>query len=210
VTAELIAPIETNDPDDISNIARAFCLIPGSGEFVYGTEVYTLQNATKSVLDNFFPGGTFENAAGDSVSLPSRSGDSLSAKFMNMHNQSGEPDFIKSLRQLGVLQPHLGSIALVVGWFGSDLRAGECEIKPMVEYKDRDGVVTPREWNVAGYVRSDPEIPEVGRDSSGSPIYGGTPSDDVVVEAIRWLKAQGHRVLFYPFLWLQLHGKSYQ
>ncbi len=97
VTAELIAPIETNDPDDISNIARAFCLIPGSGEFVYGTEVYTLQNSTKSVLDNFFPGGTFENAVGDSVSLPSRSGDSLPAKFMNMHNQSGEPCAIDKL-----------------------------------------------------------------------------------------------------------------
>lgn len=204
ITAELIAPIKTSDPDDISNIARAFCLIPGSGEFVYGTEVYTLQNATSNILGSVFSGGSFTNQVGNAIGLPSRSGNSLPAKFMNMHNQSGEPDFIKSLRQLGVLQPHLGSIALVVGWFGDDLRVGECQIKPMVEYKNRDGVVTPREWNVAGYVRSDTDIPEVGRDNLGNPIYGGTPSDDVVVEAIRWLKAQGYRVLFYPFVFMHV------
>jgi len=204
ITAELIAPIKTDDPDDISNIARAFCLIPGSGEFVYGTEIYTLQNATGSVSGNFFPGSNFTNQLGNILSLPSRSDNSIDSKFMNMHNQSGEPDFIKSLRQLGALQPYLGSIALVVGWFGDDLRIGECQIKPMVEYKDRDGVVTPREWNVNGLVRSDADIPEVGRDNQGGPIYGGTPSDDVVVEAIIWLKAQGYRVLFYPFIFMHV------
>jgi hypothetical protein len=204
VTAEIIAPIETDDPDDIANIGRSFCLIPGSGEFIYGTDVYTLQNASGNVLESFFSGDNFENQLGDIISLPSRSGGKLVATFMNMHNQQGDTDFVRSLTQLGLFQPNLDAVMLVVGWFGDDLRIGECEIKPYVEYEDRDGVVTPREWNVAGYVRSDSVIPQVGRDDSGAPIYGGTPSDDVVVEAIRWLKAQGHRVVFYPFLFMHI------
>lgn len=204
VTAEIIAPLETSDPDDISNLARSFCLIPGSGEFVYGTEIYTLQNATKSILGTFFLGDDFNNNIGDPIRLPSRSGDTIVAQFMNMHNQRGVSDFVQSMTHLGAFQPNLSTIALVVGWFGSDLRLGECEIKPMVEYKDRDGVVTPREWNVAGYVRSDAEIDQVGRDADGNPIYGGTPSDDVVVEAIQWLKAQGYRVVFYPFIFMHV------
>lgn len=204
VTAEIIAPIETSDPDDISNIAHSFCLIPGSGEFVYGTDIYTLQNASSNVLGNFFPGGQFTNQLGDAVSLPSRSGDSLPANYMNMHNQRGESDFVRSMTQLELFQPNLDAVLLVVGWFGDDLRIDQCEIKPYVEYKDRDGVVTPREWNVAGYVRSDADIPEVGRDDDDNPIYGGTPSDDVVVEAIQWLKARGHRVIFYPFIFMHI------
>lgn len=204
VTAEIIAPIETSDPDDISNIGRSFCLIPGSGEFVYGTDIYTLQNASSNVLSNFFGGNNFTNQVGDTISLPTRSGDNISASYMNMHNQRGDSDFVRSMTQLELFQPNLDAILLVVGWFGDDLRIGECELKPYVEYKDRDGVVTPREWNVAGNVRSDAAIPEVGRDGDGNPIYGGTPSDDVVVEAIQWLKARGHRVIFYPFIFMHI------
>jgi hypothetical protein len=206
VTAEIICPLETSDPDDISNIARSFCLIPASGEFVYGTDVYTLQNASNSILSNFFPGSTFDNQLGDTIGLPSRSGDSIQAKFMNMHNQKGVTDFVQSMTHLEAFQPNLDAVALVVGWFGDDLRAGECEIRPYVEFKDRDGVVTPREWNVAGLVRSDADVIEVGRDGDGNPIYGGTPSDDVVVEAIQWLKARGIRVIFYPFVFMHVES----
>jgi len=204
VTAEIISPIETPDPNDISNIGRSFCLIPGSGEFIYGTDVYTVQNASDNILGNFFPGNSFTNQIGDSIGLPSRDGDKIPAKFMNMHNQQGNTDFVRSMTQLELFQPNLDAITLVVGWFGDDLRIGECEIKPYVEFKNRNGVVTPREWNVDGFVRSDTAIPEVGRDDEGSPIYGGTPSDDVVVEAIRWLKARGHRVVFYPFVFMHV------
>ena len=110
VTAEIIAPIETSDPDDISNIAHSFCLIPGSGEFVYGTDIYTLQNASSNVLGNFFPGGQFTNQLGDLVSLPSRSNGNLPANYMNMHNQRGESDFVRSMTQLELFQPNLDAV----------------------------------------------------------------------------------------------------
>ena len=206
VTAEIIAPIETSDPDDISNVAHSFCLIPGSGEFVYGTDVYTAQNASNNVLGNFFAGSTFENQLGDTIALPARSGDNIGATFMNMHNQRGVSDFVLSMTQLEAFQPNLDAVLLVVGWFGDDLRIGECEIRPYVEFTDRNGVVTPREWNVAGLTRSSADVPQVGRDADGNPVYGGTPSDDVVVEAIQWLKARGHRVIFYPFVFMHIEG----
>jgi hypothetical protein len=44
----------------------------------------------------------------------------------------------------------------------------------------------------------------VGRDGEGRPVFGGTPSDQTVVAAIRELKARGRRVLFYPFLLLDV------
>ena len=206
VTAEIISPLETSDPDDISNIGRSFCLIPGSGEFVYGTDIYTVQNASSNVLGSFFGGGSFTNQVGDTIPLPSRSGDKISSSYMNMHNQRGVSDFVRSMEQLELFQPNLDAVLLVVGWFGDDLRIDQCQLRPMVEYKDRDGVVTPREWNVAGMNRSNANVLEVGRDGDGNPIYGGTPSDDVVVEAIQWLKARGHRVVFYPFIFMHIES----
>jgi len=207
-TAEIISPLITDDPDDISNVGRSFCLIPGSGEFVYGTDVYTLQTGSSNVLANFFSGGTFTNQLGDILSKPNANGGAVTSQYMNMHTNRGETDFVRSMKQLELFQPNLDAIILVVGWFGDDLRIGECEVRPKVEFNDRGGVVTPREWNVDGLVRSDGDVLEVPRDGDGDPYYGGTPSDDVVVEAIQWLKARGHRVVFYPFIFMDITGDN--
>ncbi len=40
--------------------------------------------------------------------------------------------------------------------------------------------------------------------SSGKPAYGGTPSDETVVRAIRDLKARGYAVVFYPFVFMDV------
>ncbi len=40
----------------------------------------------------------------------------------------------------------------------------------------------------------------VSTDAEGRPIYGGTPADFAVVQAIQELKARGLRVTFYPFI----------
>ena len=40
----------------------------------------------------------------------------------------------------------------------------------------------------------------VSTDREGRPIYGGTPADFAVVQAIQELKARGLRVTFYPFI----------
>ena len=42
----------------------------------------------------------------------------------------------------------------------------------------------------------------VARDADDRPVYGGTPSDNSVLEAISELKAAGQAVMFYPFILL--------
>jgi hypothetical protein len=40
----------------------------------------------------------------------------------------------------------------------------------------------------------------VSRDDQDRPVYGGTPADFAVVQAIKEMKARGLRVTFYPFI----------
>ncbi len=45
-----------------------------------------------------------------------------------------------------------------------------------------------------------PDAHLVSRDAEDRPVYGGTPADFAVVQAIQEMKARGLRVTFYPFL----------
>ncbi|HEY0282649.1 MAG TPA: glycoside hydrolase/phage tail family protein, partial [Rhizomicrobium sp.] len=117
----------------------------------------------------------------------------------NAHNASGETDLKASLDELQGLAPNLGAVSLVVGWFGDDLRAGSIQIKPGVEAAAK--LTYPETWSVAGVARASAHL--VSR-IDGRPAYGGTPSDQSVVAAIAELKARGLRVLFNPFLFMDV------
>ncbi len=113
----------------------------------------------------------------------------------NVHSPSGLTDFSTSLGQLDEELPSVGSVSLVVSWFGNDLRCASCEIRPKVEQKLQDGKGMP--WRAGGVSRSQAlEVPKV----DGASIYGGTPSDQSVIEAIRAIRASGKEVMFYPFI----------
>lgn len=113
----------------------------------------------------------------------------------NVHSPSGKTDFATSLDQLTEELPNAGAISLVVSWFGDDLRCSSCTIRPKVEQKLRDGVGMP--WRAGGISRSSAqEVPKV----EGASIYGGSPADAAVIEAIRSLRAAGRDVMFYPFV----------
>lgn len=113
----------------------------------------------------------------------------------NVHSPSGKTDFATSLEQLTQELPNAGSVSLVVSWFGDDLRCSSCRIRPKVEQKLRDGVGMP--WRAGGITRaSAQEVPKV----DGASIYGGTPADASVIEAIRAIKTAGKDVMFYPFV----------
>ncbi len=113
----------------------------------------------------------------------------------NVSTPSGKTDFATSLDQLVEELPNAGSISVVVSWFGNDLRCDECEIRPKVEQTLRDGVGMP--WRAGGIARASAQtVPVV----EGRAIYGGTPADASVVEAITAIKAKGQEVMFYPFV----------
>ena len=155
--------------DAFETSVKGVVLIPGSGEFVYATEP-----VARSV------GGA------ETVSE-------------NTHTRRGGTDWTVALDQLGEALPHAKSTSLVVSWFGSDLRAGNCLVRPAVDDPEKE--TTPFGWSVAGLARAD--APLVSLDN-GRAAYGGTPSDQTVVAAIRDLKARGHKVTLTPFILMDI------
>jgi len=122
----------------------------------------------------------------------------------NVNSPGGKSDFAVSLEALREEMPDCGSVSLVVSWFGDDLRCGECRVKPKVEQTAYDG--TPMAWRSGGVTRSEAEM--VPRDADDRSVYGGTPADAAVVEAIQAMKAEGLDVVFYPFLLMEQMARN--
>ena len=154
--------------DDLSpqRIVKAVAMSPGSGEFAYDTEPVRAVEA-------------------EGVE-----------RVLNVNTPGERTDAVVSLDQLEGELPACKAVSLVVSWFGTDLRADRCELKPGVEY--RETRTAPHVWRGGGETRATAHL--VGRDAEGRPVYGGTPSDGSVVRYIRELKARGIRVTFYPFI----------
>jgi hypothetical protein len=153
----------------LEDMLEGVCLIPGAGEFALATEVVMRRESLTRATPE------------------------------NMNNLEGRPDLLVSLDQLEATFPNLKRVSLVVGWFGDDLRAGQCRVRPGVERVDKP--TTPMDWRVAGIGREDAHV--ISSAGSG-PAYGGTPSDDSVRQAIRALKARGWAVTLYPFVFMDV------
>ncbi len=99
---EVEKSLRRNDPAALENVLTAVSVIPGSGEFVYGTTPVMRQVAE-----------------GETVSE-------------NRHNASGLADFVASLDALTETAPNLKHVSLVVSWFATSLDAGACAVRPGV------------------------------------------------------------------------------
>ncbi|MCO5730898.1 glycoside hydrolase/phage tail family protein [Rhizobium sp. SSA_523] len=152
---------------------RAVTLIPGSSEHGYATAQVTEETGEGS------------------------------ARIVNRHTLTAGTDFEAALNELQAVCPHVESVALVVSWFGTDLRAGECRILPGVESLERGRESAA--WSVAGIERKDAYL--VSRNGA-SPAYGGTPSDASVRQALADLKARGLRVFLYPFVMMDVPAEN--
>ncbi len=141
---------------------KAVNIIPASGEFVYATEI---------VRTREFPGR--ESA-------------------INANTADGRADFEVSLDQLVRELPLVSSAALTVGWFGDDLRAEHCRVRPGVETRDKQTV--PWSWRAGDVGRGDAWL--VSGAAQGAPNFGGTPADAAVV--------QGIAVTMSPFLFIDV------
>ena len=118
----------------------------------------------------------------------------------NVNNATGKPDILASLDNLKAAVPNIENVSLVVSWFGLDLRAGNCQMKPGVETATK--TTAPKTWGVNGVTRSGVHL--VSTDGQGRVNYGGTPADFSVVQAIKEMKTRGYRVTFYPFLLMDI------
>ena len=144
---------------------RAINVIPGAGEHVY-----------EPAFATSFRGLAFS-------SLPNRS------------QLTHATDWHASIEALQALCPNLEHVALVIAWFGNDLRAGSCAIRPLTEPGAVDA--TPYGWSVNGLTR---QTAGTVSQVDGKAAFGGTPSDGSVLRAIHDLKARGLKVTLYPFV----------
>lgn len=106
---------------DMSKIIPGVALIPGTGEYAL---------ATTPVYYEYGP---------------------ADRRSANQNTASGHTDFATSLEDLSQELPSAQSVALVVSWFGDDLRSGSCTLKPKVEQTAFDGAGMP--WTVSGLTR---------------------------------------------------------
>ncbi|RUT30990.1 hypothetical protein EMQ25_08910 [Arsenicitalea aurantiaca] len=117
----------------------------------------------------------------------------------NTHLSREVSDWTLSIDELTALCPNLEHVALVVAWFGDDLRCGNCTIRPRVESAGR--AVSGPDWQVAGQGRG--SVPVVST-HAGGPAYGGTPSDGAVRAAIADLRERGLKVTLYPLVMMDI------
>lgn len=160
------------DAESLREVVSGVNIIPACGEFVCETAI---------VREVMAPG----------VERP-----------LNVHTGEARPDFLVSLDQLGDDLPNVTRTALTVAWFGSDVAAGSCAIRPGVETRSR--VTRPYAWSVTGESRADAML--ISQDEAGRANYGGTPSDASVQAAIAELRARGYAVTLTPFLLMDAPG----
>ena len=117
----------------------------------------------------------------------------------NRHVASARSDVVASLDELQAVCPNIERVALVVAWFGDDLRANHCTVRPGVDNaikQTRGGI-----WSVAGVTRASAYLVS---QINGGPAYGGTPSDESIRHLIAELKARGLKVTLYPFVMMDI------
>ena len=153
----------------LENMVRAVTLIPGATEFGYAP-------------------GAVVRVTGPGQSTPE-----------NRHAAHAASNVIAALDELQALCPRLERVALVVAWFGSDLRAGQCRIEPAVD--DAGKATHGGTWSVSGLGRAGARVVSRVDDRAA---FGGTPSDASVVDLIQELKARGLKVTLYPFVMMDI------
>ncbi len=113
----------------------------------------------------------------------------------NAHVSAQSSDWTVSIDQLQASCKNIDATSLVVAWFGNDLRCGSCQIKPGVDNASK--VTSPYDWQVSGVGRSGARLVS---QVNGQSAFGGTPSDASVIRAIQDTHARGLKVMFYPFI----------
>ena len=156
------------------DMIRAVALIPGTGEYSLAT---------------------------DKVNMVSGLGRTAP---VNVNSRAGTTDFVASFDHLQRELPGCDKLALVVSWFGDDLRCGQCNVQPKVEQNDTDAINMP--WRAGGIGRAQAKVVPK---QAGRSVYGGTPADASVVQAIQAAQAVNRKIMFYPFVLMeQLTGNG--
>lgn len=209
----------TDAEDALEYDVRGVNILPGSGEFAYDPTV--IESANIRIRDALNADLLTEVATwrleettdgGQQVNL----GFDAQFKVVKPNNNTGsnDSDWTRAIDDLETQLPNCDTAQLVVSWFGNDLRLGNCVVEPRIEFNSSFARDITARWKVTGVEREDANA--VSRSSitgesfengsvQGDPVYGGTPTDHSVFEAITDLKARGLKVAFYPFILMDVN-----
>lgn len=177
---------DNNQQVPVEELVTGMTLIPGAGEFVYDDTVQSK-----------IPG---EQIGAEWVQKGNRA-------RINQNNRSEKADGLVALDQLQSTCPNVSWVSVVVVWFGDSVDAGDCIIKPGVEY-NTGATTDPDVWEVAGFNRSTAKL--ILQDVNGNPQYGGTPSDNSLIRYLKELKARGYNILFNPMFFMDTATKPWR
>lgn len=173
------------DGQAVEDMVTGMIMIPGAGEFVYDTQIdYKVSG---------------EVVGADFVQRSTRAP-------INRHTIEERANSLVSLDHLADTCPNVGWIGVVVCWFGNSLDAGDCIIKPGVEYTT--GAITePEVWSVGGFNRGSAHAITWDGDS---PRYGGTPDDQSLLRYLTEVKERGYNILFLPLFFMDVEDKPWR
>jgi hypothetical protein len=170
-----------DDSGCTENKVKGVNIIPGSGEFVYDTDIIE-----KTYLSYEM---TYKTSK------------------INSNNKAGVSDSVYSFDYLKEICPNVEWVSPVVSWFADSTDIKDCSIYPAVEFGP-DTTKFTKEWKVAGFSRKDAR--EISKDSSKNPNYGGSVNDESVVNYLKFLKSRGVKIAFYPMIFLDVAGKPWR
>jgi hypothetical protein len=174
------------DGEPLEHHIKELILIPGSGEFVYDTQLQHKQVGEEVE-------GTFI-AYGEQTRI-------------NRHTPQDRANVLVALDHMLEVCPNLEWVGVLVNWFGTSMDAGACEILPGVEYGADEGTTAPDVWGCAG--RSRGSAHQIAYDGD-TPRYGGTPDDDSLIRLLSEIKSRGLKVMLYPFFLMDVADKPWR
>ncbi len=173
--------IQRNLKLDLTKKVEAINIIPGSGEFVYDTEIQK-----KIPITNNIQSGAYTR--------------------INQNTHYNKSDALVGLDQLKSDLPNIEWVSVVVNWFTDSLHMDRCSIYPAVEFQGYD--TNPSKWSVAGKTRKHART--ISHDSNSRPIYGGTISDSSLQRYVKEMKSRGYKILLYPMLMVDTKDKPWR
>lgn len=192
-------PVISTPTVQASGNIQAVTMIPAATEWGY---------APYEVLRDIDSTGVEFVATGNAYSVYGATQVAVSFADASSSGRIGGPvcDWFNSLNSLQYSLPSVGIVNLYVAWYGNDLRALNCTLAPGVTSHYASGFSEyPANWEVAGIVRNSAYVIST---YNGGVAYGGTPSDDSVVAAIKDMHKRGLKVAFTPFILMDIPSSN--
>ena len=178
---EILRKLKATKYTSVEDLVTSMIIIPGSGEFVYDTEIQYKSNIEDE--------------------------EALGKEYINCHNYKHIANSIFNLDVLASTCSNIKWVAPVVCWFGTNLDAQHCNVLPAVEYNE-PGTKTSEEWRVGKFSRDTAHL--IGKDKQNNPRYGGTVNDNSLIRYLKELKRREYKIMFYPLFLIDLEDKPWR